>query len=83
MHLGGTKVMGVLLTMDGEQGAEAVEVIDADVAIPVHYEEYTVMKSPLSDFDAAAARRRLRTEIHRLQRGESFSYSLPARDTGP
>lgn len=77
VHLGGTKVMGVLLTMDGEQGAEALELIDPDAAIPIHYEEYTVMKSPLSDFDAASARRRLRTEIRRLARGESFTYALP------
>ncbi len=61
IHLGGTRVLGVLLTMDGEQGAKALEVIDADVAIPIHYEEYTVMKSPLSDFDAAVARRDVRT----------------------
>ena len=51
VHLGGTKVLGILLTMDGEQGAEALEMIDPDAAIPIHYEEYTVMRSPLRDFD--------------------------------
>ncbi|MCU1497894.1 MAG: hypothetical protein JWM47_1847 [Acidimicrobiales bacterium] len=76
VHLGGTKILGILLTMDGEQGAEAVEIIDPDVAIPIHYEEYTVMKSPLSDFEGAVDRRRFRTRVHRLARGESFSFDL-------
>ncbi len=76
VHLGGTKVLGILLTMDGEQGAEALEIIDPDDAIPIHYEEYTVMKSPLADFDRAVAARALRTEIHRLDRGGTFEFSL-------
>jgi L-ascorbate metabolism protein UlaG (beta-lactamase superfamily) len=78
VHLGGTRVLGILLTMDGEQGAEALELLDPDAAIPVHYEEYTVMKSPLADFEAAVARRALRTRLHRLDRGGSFSFDFPA-----
>lgn len=76
VHLGGTRVLGVMLTMDGEQGAEALEIIDPDTAIPIHYEEYTVMKSPLADFDRATAERRLRTRIVRLERGATFSFGL-------
>ena len=76
VHLGGTRVLGILLTMDGEQGAEALEVLDPDAAIPIHYEEYTVMKSPLRDFDAAVARRGLPTQIHRLDRGDTFTFPI-------
>ena len=78
VHLGGTRVLGILLTMDGEQGAEALELLDPDEAIPIHYEEYTVMKSPLSDFEEAAERRRLRTRLHRLERGGSIAFPLRA-----
>ncbi|MCU1370993.1 MAG: hypothetical protein JWO77_2187 [Ilumatobacteraceae bacterium] len=76
VHLGGTRVLGILLTMDGEQGAEALELLDPDAAIPIHYEEYTVMKSPLRDFDAAVEWRRLRTQIHRLDRGDTFTFPI-------
>jgi L-ascorbate metabolism protein UlaG (beta-lactamase superfamily) len=79
VHLGGTRVLGVLLTMDGEQGAEALSILDPDAAIPIHYEEYTVMKSPLSDFDEALERRALRTEVHRLERGGRYDFMVPAR----
>ncbi|MDP1819607.1 MAG: hypothetical protein Q8K58_06885 [Acidimicrobiales bacterium] len=79
VHLAGTRVLGVLLPMDGDQGAEALEIVDPDAAIPIHYEEYTVMRSPLSDFDRAVAKRRLRTAIHSLERGDTFSFDLDAR----
>jgi len=58
--------------------AEALEIVDPDAAIPIHYEEYTVMKSPLVDFDRAVARRRIRTQVHRLERGGTFSFTIGA-----
>jgi L-ascorbate metabolism protein UlaG (beta-lactamase superfamily) len=76
VHLGGTKVLGILLTMDGEQGAEALEVVDPDAAIPIHVDDYTVFKSPIEDFDRAVAKRGLRTTIHRLARGETFPFDF-------
>jgi L-ascorbate metabolism protein UlaG (beta-lactamase superfamily) len=76
LHLGGTRILGILLTMDGEQGAEALSIVDPEVAIPIHHEEYTVMRSPLRDFDAAVECRRLRTTIHHMERGERFERRL-------
>jgi L-ascorbate metabolism protein UlaG (beta-lactamase superfamily) len=76
LHLGGTRVLGILLTMDGEQGAAALDLVDPDEAIPIHYEEYTVMKSPLADFEQAVARRNLRTKVHTLARGERYDFGL-------
>ncbi|CAD5962634.1 hypothetical protein PCC9214_03288 [Planktothrix tepida] len=46
LHLGGTKILGVLLTMDAKQGIEAIKIISPDVTIPIHYNDYTVFKSP-------------------------------------
>lgn len=71
VHLGGTKVLGVLLTMDGVQGADLVELLAPRTTVPVHYEEYTVMKSPLSDFTAEAARRQERG-VRVVRRGETL-----------
>jgi L-ascorbate metabolism protein UlaG (beta-lactamase superfamily) len=78
VHLGGTKILGILLTMDGDQGARLLDLVDPDRAIPVHYEEYTVMKSPLRDFTEAVERRNVRTEIHTLDRGDSYTF-VPTR----
>ncbi len=75
IHLGGTRIMGILLTMDGEQGARALELVHPRVAIPIHFDDYTVMKSPLSDFKAAVGRRELPTDVRYLDRGEA--YELP------
>jgi L-ascorbate metabolism protein UlaG (beta-lactamase superfamily) len=71
-HLGGTKVLGVMVTMDAEQGVQAVQLIDPDVAIPIHYDDYDVFTSPLSDFTAAAAHAGLADRLRLLGRGDSY-----------
>jgi len=81
IHLGGTRIAGILLTMDGRQGVEALRIIDPREAIPVHYDDYTLFKSPLSDFRQAAERAGLPTRIHYLDRGET--YRLNTGTTGP
>src|SRR4029453_10200613 len=37
VHLGGTRVFGVLVTMDGRQGVELVRLLRPPVTVPVHY----------------------------------------------
>lgn len=74
-HLGGTKVMGVLVTMDAEQGVEAVRLIDAGTSIPVHYDDYDVFTSSLEEFLAAAEGAGLRERIQPLGRGDTFSLA--------
>jgi L-ascorbate metabolism protein UlaG (beta-lactamase superfamily) len=71
-HLGGTRVMGVLVTMDAEQGVEAVRIMDPATAIPIHYDDYDVMTSSLEDFLAAADRAGLRDQVHPLRRGDAY-----------
>jgi L-ascorbate metabolism protein UlaG (beta-lactamase superfamily) len=77
IHLGGTKVLGVLLTMDGEQGAQAIQIIDPQQAIPIHYNDYTVMKSPLEDFVEAIAKAGLEHRIHYLKHGDTYNFKVP------
>lgn len=76
IHLGGTRIAGILLTMDGRQGVEALRVIAPRKAIPVHYDDYTLFKSPLSDFRQAAERAGLPTAVRYLDRGETYRLSL-------
>jgi L-ascorbate metabolism protein UlaG (beta-lactamase superfamily) len=74
-HLGGTKVMGVLVTMDAAQGVEAVRLIDAGTSVPVHYDDYDVFTSSLEEFLAAADAAGLRERIRPLARGETMSLA--------
>jgi L-ascorbate metabolism protein UlaG (beta-lactamase superfamily) len=50
IHLGGTRVLGLLVTMDDDQGADLVELIRPDMTVPIHYDDYSVFRSPLEDF---------------------------------
>jgi L-ascorbate metabolism protein UlaG (beta-lactamase superfamily) len=72
-HLGGTKVAGVLLTMDARQGADLVELLTPPVTVPIHYDDYGRFKSPLGDFVAEVADRRAPGEIRTVGRGDTVS----------
>jgi L-ascorbate metabolism protein UlaG (beta-lactamase superfamily) len=76
-HLGGTRVFGVLLTMDARQGVEAVRIVAPRRAIPIHYDDYDVFKSPLDDFRRAVDAAGLTERVDYLERGER--YPLRAR----
>ncbi|MEU4448610.1 MBL fold metallo-hydrolase [Actinosynnema sp. NPDC050801] len=73
LHLGGTRVLGVLLTMDAEQGVDLLELLRPRQAVPVHFDDYSVMKSPLSDFVAAVGRREPPTAVTYLDRGQTLT----------
>ena len=72
-HLGGTKALGLTVTMDAGQGADLVEMLRAPVTVPVHYDDYDRFRSSLGDFVAEVARRRLPGEIRVAVRGDTVS----------
>ena len=72
-HLGGTWAFGFTVTMDGRQGADLVELLKPAVVVPVHYDDYTVFRSPLGDFVAEVAARRAPGEIRTVGRGQTIS----------
>jgi L-ascorbate metabolism protein UlaG (beta-lactamase superfamily) len=76
IHLGGTKVAGILLTMDGGQGVEALQLVRPRRAVPIHFDDYTVFKSPLSDFRAAVDAADLDVEVRYVERGETIALPL-------
>lgn len=56
IHLGGTRVLLHKASWDGADGARAVRLLNPASAVPVHYDDYRIFRSPLSDFlDAARA----------------------------
>lgn len=77
LHLGGTKVMGIMLTMDGKQGAQALKIIAPEMAIPIHFDDYTVFKSPLDDFKKAVREAGLENKVRYLQHGERYIFDVP------
>jgi L-ascorbate metabolism protein UlaG (beta-lactamase superfamily) len=80
-HLGGTRVMGVMVTMDDEQGVEAIKIIKPETAIPIHYNDYDVFKSPLEDFKRAAEEAGLSEKIVYLAHGETYNFEIPTSRT--
>jgi L-ascorbate metabolism protein UlaG (beta-lactamase superfamily) len=77
-HLGGTQIMGILLTMDAEQGVEAIRIINPREVIPIHYNDYEVFKSPLEDFKKAVEAAGFADRVRYLSHGETYNFEIPA-----
>jgi L-ascorbate metabolism protein UlaG (beta-lactamase superfamily) len=73
IHLGGTRAFGLLVTMDGDQGADLVDLLEPPLTVPVHHDDYTVFRSPVQDFVAACRQRRSPTLLRTVGRGETVS----------
>jgi L-ascorbate metabolism protein UlaG (beta-lactamase superfamily) len=61
---------GLVVTMDARQGTDLLELVRPRVAVPVHYDDYSVFRSPLSAFLAAAGARGLGSLVRVVERGE-------------
>lgn len=80
LHLGGTRLpagsrlpFGLTVTMDAQQGAGLVELLDLPKMIPVHFDDYTVFASPLADFTAEMQRRGWADRVIEIERGATVS----------
>lgn len=79
LHLGGTRILGVLkVTMDGEDGVRMMQLVAPRKAIPIHYNDYDVFKSPLSDFTNAVKKAGLEDKVVYLKHGEFYRFGAPA-----
>jgi L-ascorbate metabolism protein UlaG (beta-lactamase superfamily) len=56
VHLGGTRILFWTVTMDANQGVDFLQRIRPRLAVPVHYDDYRVFRSPLSEFLSAMKR---------------------------
>jgi L-ascorbate metabolism protein UlaG (beta-lactamase superfamily) len=74
LHLGGTRVLGILVSMDAKQGVEAMRIVDPALAIPIHYNDYDVFTSPLSDFQDEVRAAGLEDRVHYLSHGETYTF---------
>ena len=75
LHLGGTRVLGILVSMDAAQGVEAMRIVHPDLAIPIHYNDYDVFTSSLEEFLQAAEDAGLRERVHVLRHGDTYDFN--------
>ena len=76
LHLGGTVVLGIMVTMDGKQGVQAMQIVNPQKAIPIHYNDYDLFKPPLSEFQAEVEAAGLADRVHYLSHGETYTFQV-------
>lgn len=76
LHLGGTRILGVFkVTMDGKDGVQMMQIIQPRKAIPIHYDDYDVFKSPLADFAQAVKAAGLEQKVVYLAHGATYEFT--------
>jgi L-ascorbate metabolism protein UlaG (beta-lactamase superfamily) len=70
LHLGGTRVMGVTVTMDADQGLELLETLRPALTVPIHFNDYEAFKSPLGDFVKAVDGAGLTDRVRYVRHGD-------------
>jgi L-ascorbate metabolism protein UlaG (beta-lactamase superfamily) len=57
-----------------------MRIVHPERAIPIHYNDYDVFKSPLSEFKREVAAAGLDERVHYLSHGEAYAFTAaPAR----
>lgn len=76
LHLGGTTLPGgLMVSMDARQGADLLELISGSHGVPVHHSDYTVFKSPLSDFRREIVDRGLQDRVTYIEPGQRIDLA--------
>lgn len=81
VHLGGTTIPGpkmplLMVTMDAKQGVQLMQLINPDLTIPIHYDDYDVFLSPLDDFKKAVHAAGLDSKVVYLDRKDQFKFNV-------
>jgi L-ascorbate metabolism protein UlaG (beta-lactamase superfamily) len=81
VHLGGTTIPGpslplLMVTMDAKQGVQLMQLINPDLTIPIHYDDYDVMLSPLEDFKKAVHEAGLDGKVVYLDRKDQYKFNV-------
>lgn len=75
LHLGGTRILKLVkVTMDGKDGVQMMRIIAPAHAIPIHYNDYDVFKSPLSEFAQEVRAAGLEGKVTYLKHGETYLF---------
>ncbi|GAB1318429.1 Beta-lactamase superfamily domain-containing protein [Madurella fahalii] len=81
IHLGGTTIPGpklplLMVTMDAEQGVQLMRLVDPDVTVPIHFDDYDVFMSPLEDFKKEVEAAGFGKRVVYLDRGEEYRFTV-------
>lgn len=81
VHLGGTTIPGpgmplLMVTMDAVQGLQLIQLIQPDMTLPVHFNDYDVFLSPLDDFKKAVKEAGLEDKVVFWDRGEEYKFKV-------
>lgn len=79
IHLGGTTIPSpklplLMITMDAKEGLQLVQLIKPDLTIPIHYDDYDVFLSPLSDFKKVMDEAGLSDKVVYLDRKDQYKF---------
>ncbi|KAK4152982.1 beta-lactamase superfamily domain-containing protein [Chaetomidium leptoderma] len=82
VHLGGTTIPGprmplLMVTMDAKQGVQLMRLVDPDVTVPIHFDDYDVFCSPLDDFKKEVVAGGFGDRVVYLDRGEEYRFAVP------
>ena len=66
-------MLGILVSMDAEQGVKCLQLVNPQRAVPIHFDDYDVFKSPLSDFREAVAAAGWADRVSYLDRGDTLA----------
>jgi len=76
IHLGGTRILGVLLTMNAKMGVELVRIVAPEKTVPIHFDDYDVFRDPLENFLREVAAAGLASRVQQLARGEKLTLEI-------
>ena len=81
VHLGGTTIPGpslpmLMVTMDAKQGLQMMQLMNPDVTIPIHFDDYDVMLSSLDDFKKEVGQSEFSKKVVYLDRGEQYLFKV-------
>jgi L-ascorbate metabolism protein UlaG (beta-lactamase superfamily) len=81
IHLGGTTIPGpkmplVMVTMDAKQGMQLMRLVDPDVTIPIHFDDYDVFLSNLDEFKGEVNGSEFEKKVVYLDRGEQYLFKV-------
>ncbi|TFK22025.1 Metallo-hydrolase/oxidoreductase [Coprinopsis marcescibilis] len=72
----------LMVTMDANQGLQLVQLINPEMTIPIHFDDYDVFKSTLDDFKQVVAKAGLDNKVVHLDRGDRYQFSVLSVQAG-
>ncbi|KAF4417742.1 metallo-hydrolase oxidoreductase [Fusarium acutatum] len=81
IHLGGTTIPGpsaplIMVTLDAKQGVELMKMMDPEITIPIHYDDYDIFLSPRKDFETAVKEAGMENRVVILDRGDRYGFTV-------